>query len=503
MLIAASLCTAKPHYVDFVNGSDAATGGSPSDPWKHCPGDDGATAAARGAALSPKDTVYFRGGIVYSGQIALKWSGKTGAPVVYDGNSSGQWGWGRAIIDGDASRYFGFHADDAPVSWIVVDNFEIRNLRYNSAMPWGSGKGICCNACASVTIANCYVHDIGYWKNDGSIVPAGNGIKLFQATSCTVTKCEATHCGESGIWLDGAQNCLISKNTVHDYVTWGIDLSGASRLCRNNTICDNIVHDLYQYDAGFWKGSGDPPHQDFVFIRMGNGTHPTRNIVERNLFYNNCAFAEFGGTAMTFLSYADSTTIRNNVYINAHSYSTVFFGWTSTGTKFYNNTIFCPRTGAVRLETGGNNDIRNNIFICTSSGFIYDSTSDERNLVLDYNLYCMPDDNKSFAKAKPYTGWSFLAWQNRGYDVHSKLLPTASAFNFVSTAGYPLACETVDLHTHSSSPFVGAGTALGGFAEDKDRVPRPLGAAWDCGAYEFPETGGTGRRYLDVHNSIR
>lgn len=485
LFIMISQSQSAPYYVDFVNGHDTSAGTDTAHSWKHAPGDDSATGSASRASLKPGDMVFLKGGVVYSGAITIRWAGRRGATIVYDGNSSGAWGSGKAIIDGAMTRLYGFFADDPAMAFVAIRNFEIRNMAFNAAMPWGSGKGILFNALTSGAVSGCYVHNIGYWNNDGSFVPSGNGIKILLAGSCTVTGCEITACGESGIWLDGAENCFITGNNVHDYVNWGIDLSGGGRLCANNTISDNTVHDLYQYDNGFWKGSGDPPHQDFIFIRMGNGTHPVNNIVERNLLYNNYNFTDFGGTAMTFLSYADSTIIRNNIYINAHSYSSVFFGWTSTGTKFYNNTMYCPRTGAVRLETNGNNDERNNIFVSSSSGIIYTNTTDEKNLLFDYNYYCMPVDDKMFAMATPYASWSFAAWQARGYDPHSKLLLSVSDFKFISIAGYPLQCQAMDLHLSAQSPCIDAGCILKGFSKDKDNAPRFQGKRWDCGAYEF------------------
>jgi parallel beta-helix repeat protein len=473
------------YYVDYVNGKDASAGADTALSWQHAPGDDRATASAKHAALKPGDTVIFKGGAVYFGTITVRWRGRQASPIVYDGNSSNKWGSGKAIIDGAMKRLYGFFADDPLMASIVISNFEIRNMAYNPTMPWGSGKGIFFNAIKSGIVSGCFVHDIGYWNNDGSLVPSGNGIKMLLAGSCIVTGCEITRCGESGIWLDGAQNCLISQNNIHDYVNWGIDLSGGGRLCANNTISDNTIHDLYQFDNGFWKGTGDPPHQDFIFIRMGNGTHPVNNIVERNLLYNNYTFTDFGGTAMMFLSYADSTVVRNNIFINAHSYSAAFFGWTSTGTRFYNNTVYCPRTGAVRLETNGNNDVRNNIFICNSSGVTYENASDEKNLLFDNNFYSMPVDDKMFAMAKPWAGWNFTAWQARGYDTHSRLAASTTNLKFVSTAGYPMQCQTMDLHLSGQSPCIDAGCILKGFSEDKDKAPRFQGTAWDCGAYEF------------------
>ncbi len=489
LILAASLCAAKPHYVDFVNGSDAAGGDSPSDPWKHCPGDENATAGARSTTLSPGDIVYFRGGIVYRGQIALPWSGQNGAPVVYDGNSSGQWGWDKAIVDGENTRSGGFVSSARSISNVIVRNFEIRAIKY-TGVEWAGGSGIKIDNADHVTVADCFIHEVGYWGNDGSIVPAGSGINMVQPLHCVISGNEITKTGLAGIQLSGAQSTIILHNNIHDYVTWGVDLAGDYQVCARNTVCDNTIHDLFHYDNGFWKGAGDPPHSDFLFIRKGSGFHPVNNVVERNLFYNDGAFTEFGGTAMLFLSYADSTVIRNNVFVNAHSYSTVYFGWTSTGTQFCNNAVYCPRTGALRLSTGGDNIVQNNIFVAHSTGITYDSVSDERNLVIDHNLYCMPNDGKVFARIVPWCGWNFSAWQGRGYDAHSKLLSSVSLFRFVTVDGYPLQCRAMNLRLLPGSPAIRAGIKVEGFADDMSGRDRSQTSAWDIGPFAFvPKSG--------------
>ena len=205
---------AASYYVDYVNGNDASAGTDTALSWQHVPGDDRATALAKHAAFKPGDTVILKGGAVYSGTITVRWRGRQGSSIVYDGNSSGKWGSGKAIIDGAMVRLYGFFADDPSMAFIVIRNFEIRNMAYNPRMPWGSGKGIFFNAISNGIISNCFVHNIGYWNNDGSVVPSGNGIKMLLAGSCIVTGCEVTTCGESGIWLDGAENCSITGNKL-------------------------------------------------------------------------------------------------------------------------------------------------------------------------------------------------------------------------------------------------------------------------------------------------
>ncbi len=441
----------KSYFVDFSNGDDSQNGMSTSQCFKHCPGDKNAVGQPAKTRLESGDTVFFRGSIVYAGTVTIPFSGQKGKPIVYDGNSDGQWGWDKAIVDGGNTRYYGFFSDAKSVSHIVVRNFEIRNCPANAVSSWAGGKGIYFNHCSFCQFYRCFIHDIGYAKNDGLTIPSGVGVKLVWADSCVVADCDITRCGESGIAVDGGNRCVIDSNVVHDYITWGIDLSASSRTCAFNLVSRNTIHDLYQFDNGFYQGTGDPPHTDYVFIRKANGSRPIHNIVENNLFYNNRNFTDFGGTAMTFLSYADSTIIQNNVYINAHSYSACFFGWTSKGTIFQGNTVYSPRTAAVRLETSGNTAIVNNTIVGASSVVTFESDNDERNLTIDDNTYCMPLDGKCFARATPYQGWSFSAWQTRGYDKNSIVYLSVADIKFVNNWGYPLHCETMDLRRNVST----------------------------------------------------
>jgi hypothetical protein len=484
ILFISFLCGAKPYFVDFDGGDDANAGAFAAAAWKHAPGDEHARSKAGRARLSPGDTVFFKGGVHYEGTVVVRWSGSRGAPIVYDGNVSGSWGAGRAIIDGGRIRMYGFVAD-APVDFVTVRGFDVRHLTFNAAMPWGSGRGIYFRQCRGIAVDGCFVHDIGYWVNDGSVTPSGYGIVCMNPTECTVTGCSVTRTGGTGIWLDGAVACTVSRNDVHHFITWGIDLSGGGRECVRNVLSDNSIHDLFQYDKGFWKGAGDPPHTDYIFIRKGNGTRPSHNVVERNLFYNNYAFSDFGGTAMLFLSYADSTIIRNNVFINAHGYSAVYFGWTSRGSRFYNNTVFSPRTAALRLSTGGDNDARNNIFVAQSSGITLDTATDEEGLVMDRNLYCMQNDDKAFARASPWEGWNFDAWRARGHDAHSIIVSEPSRILFVNDTGYPLTCLTMDFHLRPRSPAIGAGAVIAGFGDDAAGGIRATEGTWDAGAFSY------------------
>jgi len=452
MVFAFSGPRAGSFFVDYDNGSDFHKGTSIASAWRHCPGDGAAAPPVLLHPLHAGDTVFLKGGIVYNGSIAIFQSGTPGRSIVYDGNSAGTWGAGRAIIDGGNELLLGFQASGTGVRWITIRGFEIRNLKYVGVAPWESGKGILFENAQSVVVADCFIHDIGYWNNDGVVVPSGYGIVFKTSRECTVTLCEVARTGGTGIRFDGSRDCTISRNEIHQDITWGIDLNGDGGECTGNSITGNTIHDLYQYDRGFWKGGGDPPHTDFIFIRKGSGYHPCRNIVEGNLCYNDIAFTDFGGTAMTFLSFADSTVIRHNVFINAHSYWTVFFGWTSRGTCFCRNTVYCPRTGALRLSTGGDTRITGNLFISAPTAVSLDSARDEQGLIMGCNVYCMPGGDRAFVRNAPWTGWSFETWRSRGFDGNSRRVASIAEVQFTTTLPYPTHCRNMDLSLRPGSP---------------------------------------------------
>ncbi len=99
-LAGATVVSAATYYVDFAGGDDAADGLTPRTAWKHSPGDRNATGNPASAALKPGDTVLFKGGVAYRGSLRLSASGAPGNPITLDGNTAGNFGTGRAVVDG-------------------------------------------------------------------------------------------------------------------------------------------------------------------------------------------------------------------------------------------------------------------------------------------------------------------------------------------------------------------------------------------------------------------
>jgi|GEM_PF-3643018 len=131
--------SATNYYVDFDGGNDDNAGTSPEAAFKHCPGEFASSAnpgtpaksveedaeakdektesgpgtapdpnagdsvaggKAKGTKLQPGDVVIFKGGVSYRGIVKNSASGQEGSPIVFDGNTGGTFGTGRAIIQG-------------------------------------------------------------------------------------------------------------------------------------------------------------------------------------------------------------------------------------------------------------------------------------------------------------------------------------------------------------------------------------------------------------------
>jgi hypothetical protein len=84
-------------FVDYADGDDDADGTGEQTPWKHAPGDPQATGNPASAQLEPGDTVLFKGGTVYRGEINVNADGAEDNPITYRGDG---WGTENAIIDG-------------------------------------------------------------------------------------------------------------------------------------------------------------------------------------------------------------------------------------------------------------------------------------------------------------------------------------------------------------------------------------------------------------------
>lgn len=468
---------ATEYYVDYDQGSDTNSGTSMLTPIKHCPGDPKATKIAASLKLVSGDRIIFKGNTIYKGSISLNWSGSSNkSRIVYDGNTNGQWGTGKAILDGACSIDQAFYGRS--VSYITIDGFEIRSMN-KAAIAVIGNRG----PSYGLNIKNCYIHHIGHWQNDG-LTATGSGISIIRSSSGEFSNNVITKTGKIGICLPGGQDNVVVGNTINSYIVWGIDISSDYRQAVNNVIKNNTIYDLFYHDVGFRK-EGSDQHTDFIFIRKGGGTaNPDGNIIDGNLFYNNFKFIDYGGTVMVYTSYADNTIIMNNVFINPHSYYALSSGWLSRGTKIYNNTFYTPRSIPILLNTVDRDvQIKNNIFINSGAWLMLKNQNALKSLKSDNNLWLQ--SKRIVEMSEPYSKWSVESWRDLGFDGSSIIATATKDIGFQSENGYPTQCNLMDLDLRSNSIAIDKGAKIKILMFDKAGIKRPQNIKWDIGAYEY------------------
>jgi Right handed beta helix region len=519
---------AATYYVDFSSGNDANSGLSSATPFKRCPGDSNATSTAFSVALAAGDRVIFKGGVSYKGQININWSGSIDNPIIYDGNTSGTWGLGKAIINNENDRTIknGFYGTGIR-SNIVIDGFDIQNIGgYTDAELIGLNSSICPTGLAAadgtginfdsvagssnIIIRNCYIHEIGEWHNaaySSASTVAGAGIALQNAKNVVIDGCDITKT-KIGISLKvgnygdkTTDNIEIKNCNIHNHLVWGVDVAprASGTTIRNVRIHHNKIHDYYEYDSTNWLGCGEKPHTDGIFLRTaGIADSVWTNInIYSNEFYND--WTTGGGTASIYVSQGPSVNIYNNTFVNTlHGRTIAVMYPPATGTspqvvRIYHNSFYNGST-AINLRdgagTGRNVYIKNNVFYDTrvlgSSAVIYIEDSGSDPTELDSNAYFTRNTHvPPYVINRAGTLMTFNDIKNYGWEA-SNIIGIADP-RFVNISyGIGLNSSKNNLNLGSSSPYINKGVPLGSYlSDDKMGIVRPSGGGWDIGAYEF------------------
>lgn len=589
------------YYVDFENGNDGASGTSSDTAWQHAPGDPQATGVPASVALQPGDTILFRGGVAYRGNITLEADGAEGAPIVYKGDG---WGTERALIDGSEvftgtwtaceslaacdgnpnweNIYYAYLPDSVmpftanlhqgeewlwiaqepdqpdPFFYDEIDNFydiAYEDITRTSVSDPGRLQGLDPEEFTSAyvlvwrnpnivvrvrmtgydssagtitfediggdlyddrdnyySLYNCgyaldqpgeyYVYDTlepgqGYkvflWplvagpmdditfsqrefgfylsghdyvtiegfviqKHSSEGLHDGVGLKSLSY----VTKTHATirdnviahnrHAegGYGGIYLGGCQNCLVEDNVIEENpLNAGIFLTA----CDSSSVEGNTIRKAGRTALRFYGTTNSQIVENTVVDNTGTHANGITTyldcshiVVDGNLVVNS-------NIAFTFEN-ASHITLTNNIF-HGGGQSRIVAGWGSDfdGVDVYhNNFLQADSDAAFYMGGGANVTIRNNII----DGLL------ETDPPIDYDL--------------GYNLFTGLAWNQRDLeptDIHQEDLYAI----FVDPDDY-------DFRLRAGSPAIDAGTNAG-VAHDRDGTPRPLGAGWDIGAYEF------------------
>lgn len=491
-LFAASVgAWATTYYVDFASGVDTNNGTSTFTPWKHCPGDSNAANVAISTTLIAGDTVIFKGGVQYTGVIAMNFSGSSGSPITYDGNSAGTFGSGQAIIDEGGIQNRCIIVGN--ISYVTINDFELRNITNSGNIIHDSSGS------SYVTVSNCVLHIGGTPPSNPS---GGSGIfSCVQSTYWTIANNLFYDCYNAAMWLSPVSYFRIYGNEIHDKCVWGILIgNGLNLSSTGNSIHNNSIHDLFYY-----LGLG--PHVDYIFI-SNTGTGITSNTsIYDNLFYDTNVFNNGDPGATAFIFMADSgengsggqinnTYIWNNVFSNVHALFSIRTdsnngpgGGNFDGLYIYENSFYSPsgQVSHILLNEHAGPYVHTNVYVKNNIGqkvggsntVISIGNQTWTSLFIDYNCWYDPGDSTPFGYKTSYYSWA--SWQAAGFDVHG--LDVDPKYTNPTIAVH-------DLSLQISSPCIDTGVALGSpYNMDILGVSRPQGLRWDMGAYESPLSG--------------
>lgn len=524
-----SVAGAATYFIDYASGSNSNIGTNSASPWKHCPGDINATGTPAVTTFSPGDIVRFKGGVAYMGEILLRWSGSASALITYDGNSSESWGTGKAIVDCAFALNAAAMKLQSGVSNVRIDNFELRNAGGYAAddpVVINAANGVYGNSTGAIRTprdgwgiymagpnsnifcANLYIHHIGIWHStvgwDGRSI-SGTGILLKSPDSVTISNCEITKVGATGIGLYSvtkAHNILITDCYIHDDIpNWGIDIApqAVGAVLSGITITKTRLIDLWSD----WTGTPDDPngtgtsapHQNYIFFRASVPSTWVDVTVTR------CYFGETsdthtgtGGTGAVFINGGPSVDIYNNVFArNWSTTATIPLNYPAPSAmtqvvRIYNNTFL--RGSGTTVVSNGNNIvgrklyIANNLFINdtglpSSAAMIATPNVNDYPTVLNNNIYWSPDWSESQMYIAVMSGYrrlvdvKALGFESGGSYTNPRLADIANAAPILR-----------DFHLTSASPALGRAAVLNSmFTIDRDGALR--GARWDIGALEY------------------
>jgi parallel beta-helix repeat protein len=175
-----------------------------------------------------------------------------------------------------------------------------------------------------------------------------------------------------------------------------------------------------------------------VNVYNGGAPDADRNVVRNNRVHHNARVRRRG--AGIILSSGEGNVAYNNVvYGNKDG---IHVDYRATRTRVLNNTVFGQSQSGLHIGEGASDtEARNNLLFGNHPDFI-----------------------------------------DQG-------LRSTTGTNLTGGDGGVVDAARFDAHLRSTAAAIDAGATLDTVPFDHDRVPRPQGAAYDVGAYEFPRTG--------------
>jgi len=332
---------------------------------------------------------------------------------------------------------------------------------------------------------------ITFRANGAGVVIEGSGGErdaffITYANYIVVEGLKIQHADRAGMRIDNAHHVTVRNCTFADNGTWGLftDFSDYTTVENSEAYGSVDEHGIYISNSSdhptirgnrLYNNHGCGLHMNGD-INMGGDGIISYAVVENNILYDN---GIGGGSGINMDGVTDSV-VRNNLLYNNHASGISLYqidgGSSSHNNRVLNNTVFMPADGrwALNIPNTGNNKIFNNIVLNHHSyrGSILIGTPVSAGFESDYNVVV----DRFAADGEGDTILDLVEWQALGYDQNSFISNSSQLF---------INAGVNDYHLKTSSPAIDQGIALGDVLTDLEGHPRPAGAGYDIGAYEF------------------
>lgn len=523
-LFPASACATE--YFVATDGDDNNDGTSINSPWRTL------VYAASSSLVNPGDTVYVKAGTAdndwYTGNVVFSRGGTSGIPVTFEGytNTPGDTpDLNYQLNDllhaqmmplfngGDRATGIAF---DIRAPYVTIRNFQITG--YSTGIH-SSGEDY-----HHTVIENIIAVTLGELGGDGGYTYSGKGITLSYSSNNHIKNCIIVNANAEGISLVGNENLIentqifsneVDESTGADGTDYYIVIKGNNNIirgCYAERIVPDVVYDDPRYPhvgagIGFKESAENNLVEDCVAKNMGSSFY-VRWVVARNNIFRRC---HAYGADFEYVNYTNNSSggfvCRNGAENN------LFESCTAEG---------C--TSAVQFFRSGSEGADDNSdYAALNNRFVNCIFTNSKENVIDFNPYSgnRPDDavlNNSFINCTIYKAKQLISSNrpNQGNkmtnciisDVETLQDPDGSValdFSFENSCFFngfapPAGLENIsgnplfvnssenDFHLTAGSPCIDAGkTSVSEAGKDKDGKKRPIGVAWDMGAYEYGE----------------
>ena len=461
------------YYVDASGGDDNATGTSPALAWK-------SLVKANAVALQPGDSLLFKSGGMWQGQLHPKGSGLPGKPITIAAYGGIQ----KAIVNGNGLIGEGTLFLEGQSYW-DIGGLELTN----DAKDQADRRGVNVIGPANqVRLHDLYVHHVAGIRSDPTLsngdpvnirAKSTGGIGIYGGgEDITVEDCEVFHVDNCGIFTEekgGAYVRLrLRNNVLHDIAKNAIIIRGTDeksviehnvcyQTCVRGVTTGNTIFSahcqgtVFQYNEGYLSLSSGPFDGSLYDVDINGNTNTKWQ-------YSYSHDNNYG--LIWFASTATDTGIKVRYNVSQNDRGRIFcLSYDLGHADIYNNTIYIGKdVNPVILYEGSRKydyGFYNNIIYNLSQGAAYKFSGGKRKV--DYNVFYGNHPSTEPADAHKLTGDPLF------------VSPGAGKIGLASISGYRLM---------ANSPCINSGMNLkddGGLDINADKL---LGVA-DRGAMEW------------------